>query len=106
MRLGAKTVAQVWERARVVDGLDSDQWRKDECGAWMRREHYAREDSEFGWRIVNVSAGGPDTTENLRPLHWRNAYDPALRRAKCVVTADRTGLPATARTVEPRNRDL
>lgn len=105
MRLEERTIAQVWEHARAVDGLDAGQWRRDECGAWMRREHYGREDSEFGWRIVNVSAGGADATENLRALHLRNAYDPALQRAKCAVTADRTALPATARIREPRNRD-
>ena len=105
MRVDDETIARVWQHARAFTELSADLWRKDECGAWMRREHYGREDSEFGWRIVNISAGGPDAPENLRPLHHRNAYDPALQRAKCAVTADQTSLPATARVLEPRNRD-
>jgi hypothetical protein len=97
-------VDRVWQHARVMTDLDPQTWRKDECGAWIRREHYGREDSDFGWKIVNVAAGAPDTVENLRPLQHANGYDRAERRACCKLTADQTDLPGTARTREPRNR--
>lgn len=99
-----ETIDQVWQHGRVMTDLDPALWRRDECGAWMRREHYGRESSEFGWRIVNVSLGGPDTAENLRPLQHANRYDRGERRAHCKVTADQTGSPAPARVREPSNR--
>jgi hypothetical protein len=99
-----ETIDKVWQHGRVMTDLDPALWRKDECGAWMRREHYGRESSEFGWKIVNVSIGGPDTADNLRPLQHANSYDRGERRAHRKVTADQTDLPATARVREPRNR--
>jgi hypothetical protein len=69
MPFNQEIVAQVWQHARVMTDFDPEGWRQDECGAWIRREHYGRGDSEYGWKIVNVSVGGPDTVENLRPLH-------------------------------------
>ena len=104
MTFSKETIEKVWLHARVMTDLDPVTWRQDECGAWIRREHYGREDSEFGWKIANVSAGGPDNAENLRPLHHANAYDRAGRRARCQFRADQTDLPGTARTREPRNR--
>jgi hypothetical protein len=83
-----------------------DQWREDECGAWIAREHYRDTGSNFGWMIVNVSAGGPDILENLRPLHHRNSYNIGSQYAQCHVTADRTGLPPFEHSFEPRNRDV
>jgi hypothetical protein len=104
MPFSKDVVDKVWPHARVMTDLDPQTWRKDECGAWIRREHYGREDSDFGWKIVNVAAGGSDTVENLRPLQHANRYDRAGQRALCKVTSDQTDLPATARTREPRNR--
>ena len=104
MPFSKETIEKVWLHARAATELDPEVWRKDECGAWIRREHYGREDSEFGWNIVNVSAGEPDALENLRPMHHANRYDRANRRARCKVKADQAGLPATGRVREPRNR--
>jgi hypothetical protein len=99
-----ETMDKVWQHGRVMTDLDPALWRKDECGAWMRREHYERPSSEFGWKIVNISIGGPDTVENLRPLQHANGYDRGEQHAHCKVTADQTDSPATARVREPRNR--
>ena len=104
MTFSRETIEKVWLHARVMTDLDPVTWRHDECGAWIRREHYGRTDSDFGWKIANVSAGGPDNAENLRPFQHANGYDRAGRRAHCKVTADQTDLPGTARTREPRNR--
>jgi hypothetical protein len=101
-----EVVAKVWQHARVMTDLDPETWRQDECGAWIRREHYAREDSEFGWRIVNVSVGGLDSVENLRPLQHANSYDRAGQRAHCKVRADQGNTQGASRVQEPRNRNV
>ena len=49
--------------------------RKDACGAWMRRDHHGRTDSEYGWEVDHVrpvAEGGSDHLANLQPLQWQN----------------------------------
>lgn len=99
-------VQKVWEKGRADQDRDADTWRKDECGAWLRREHYDNPVSEFGWKIVNVSAGGADDLENLRPFHRSNEYDRANERPHCHTTSDRQGVPPTAQVGKPGNRGL
>jgi len=104
MPFSGTLIQQVWEKARGMTEPSPELWRRDECGAWIRHEHYGNERSGFGWKILNVSAGGPDVLDNLRAFHHANGYDPANGRARCSVTADRTGVPVTGHLREPRNR--
>lgn len=97
-------IQKVWEKGRVAADRAAAQWRTDECGAWMHRAQYGKADSEYGWKILNVSAGGPDSVENLRPFHSANSFDVANRKAHCHVTADRAGLAPTQLVGTPRNR--
>ncbi|HEY5994543.1 MAG TPA: hypothetical protein VIU46_08090 [Gallionellaceae bacterium] len=106
MKFSAQLIQQVWEKGRASGGIDFNLWREDECGAWISREDYGRTDTDFGWHIVNVVPGAPDTPENLRPFHHRNGYDVANRKPRRHVTADRTGLATFERTFDPRNRNL
>jgi hypothetical protein len=106
MEYSEQLIQQVWEEARANADINADLWREDECGAWINRRHYDDTDSDFGWKIVNVSAGGPDTPENLRVFHHRNAYDTGGQHAKCHVTADRTGLATFEHTSQLRNRSV
>lgn len=106
MGYSEQIIQQVWERGRASGQIDSNEWREDECGAWMKRADYGRSDSDFGWRIVNVTPGAPDTLENLRPFNNANGYDRANHGAMCRFTADRTGLPVFEHTFDPRNRAL
>lgn len=99
-----EVIRQVWEKARGMTELSPELWRRDECGAWIRRDHYGQTRSDFGWKIENVSVGGPDTVENLRAFHHANSYDRAGRHARCRVTADQTDIPVTGHVREPRNR--
>lgn len=105
MAYNEQLIQQVWEKARASADINAELWREDECGAWINRRHYGDSVSDFGWKIVNVTAGGADTPENLRAFHHRNAYDPASGQAKCHVTADRTGLATFEHTFQPRNRE-
>lgn len=92
MTYSEKTVQQAWEKARAIPDKDPTTWRKDECGAWIKRGHYGNGKSEFGWRIENVSSGDPDTPENLRPLHWQNYVQRGVGQATCRVKAEPEGM--------------
>lgn len=106
MGYSEQLIQQVWEKGRANGDISRDLWREDECGAWISRPDFGKADSEFGWKIVNVTPGAPDTPENLRPFHQRNGYDLASHQAKRHVTADRTGLPTFERTFQPCNRKI
>ncbi len=93
----------VWQHGRAMPEADSSLWRQDACGAWMRRDHFGREDSEFGWKMERISAGSPDSPETLRPFHVRNHYDIANRRPHCRTAADRSDVPAEKYAHPPRN---
>jgi hypothetical protein len=97
-------IDKVWQHGRVVPEADDVLWREDACGAWMLRDHFGREDSEFGWKIEKISIGEGDTAEALRPFNVRNHYDIALGRTHCRVTADRSNVPAEKYARPPRNR--
>lgn len=104
MPLDEDTIQKVWEKGRAAADRPAAQWRTDECGAWMHRAQYGNSESEFGWKIQNVSAGGADIVENLRPFHYENDFDVANRGPHCRVTADRTGIAPSQLVGAPRNR--
>jgi hypothetical protein len=79
-------IQKVWEKGEDVSNNDPTVWRKDECGAWIGREHYADRKSQYGWEIGYISPGGPDVN-NLRPLQWENNGDTNDGRVKCNVVA-------------------
>ncbi len=106
MKFSEQLIQQVWEKGRASGEIDSNLWREDECGAWISQPDYGKADSDFGWHIVKVTPGGPDTVDNLRALHVANGYDVANGRPKRHVTADRTGLPVFEHTFQPRNRKV
>lgn len=106
MKYSEQLIQQVWEKGRASGDIDTGLWREDECGAWISRPDYGKTDSDFGWKIVKVAPGAPDTPENLRPFHHLNGYDVATHQAKRHVTADRTGLATFEHTFDPRNRKV
>lgn len=44
----------VWEKARTVEGLNPDMFRKDACGAWMSWDKYGMKDNLYGWEIDHI----------------------------------------------------
>ena len=106
MKYGKEIVEQVWENARAMPDKDPTEWRKDECGAWIKHEYYGSVTSEFGWKIERVSPGEVDDLANLRAFHRENSYDSSIGRPNCHVTADRENVHPTSIIDAPRNRRL
>jgi hypothetical protein len=106
MKLTEEIIAQVWERGRVMADSDASRWRQDACRAWICREHFGNERSNFGWKAENTLLGSPDDPANLRPFHWRNSCGHGGNGLQCRVKADREGVPAGEYVRPPRNRDI
>jgi hypothetical protein len=96
-------IQAIWEKARGIPDWDTTQWRKDQCGAWIQRQQYNNQHSDFGWLIQNVSPGGSHAQENLQPFHCKNSFDIANGKPHCKATADRIGLSPAQKVDEPRN---
>ncbi len=83
-------VWQVWSKAFPITAFDAPIWRKDECGAWIKRTDYGNKNSQYGWeidRIIPESDGGSDDISNLRPLQWENILRREDGSLECPITA-------------------
>jgi 5-methylcytosine-specific restriction endonuclease McrA len=83
------TISAVWNRGQAVAGNDSDVWRKDACGAFMKRSAYGDTTSKYGWEVDHVkpvAKGGGDELSNLQPLQWQNNRSKSDGPLACSVT--------------------
>ena len=65
----------VWNKGRVINGMNPNLFRKDPCGAIIAYNQYGQKFAAFGWEIDHVyhrGKGGEDNICNLGPMHWRN----------------------------------
>jgi hypothetical protein len=106
MQFSETVIEAVWEKAREIPGRYPADWRQDECGAWLHRHKYNNSDSEYGWKIDKIVAGGADEVDNLQAFHLSNGVDIADGQRRCRVSADRTGLVAGQRVHLPRNSSV
>jgi hypothetical protein len=83
-------IQRVWEKGTVVTNNDPKYWRQDECGAWIARTKYGRQQSPFGWEINYIhpqgEQGGQDLP-NLRPMQWKNNISKQVDDRVCVIKA-------------------
>ncbi len=97
-------IKSVWQYAWATSEADPSVWRQDMCGAWIRRDRFGHAGSGFGWKIENITSGGPNISENLRPFHVRNRFDVGSNTPHCRTTADRVYVPAGEYVSPSRNR--
>jgi hypothetical protein len=65
-------IEEVWEKGDMVVNYNPKIFRKDGCGAWIKKSDYGKRDSAYGWEIDHKDPYGPDDISNYRPLHWKN----------------------------------
>ncbi len=92
MNLTKDDLDKIWAKAEHC-GADNEKngYRKDQCGAWIKRSEYGNRNSHYGWEADHIKPaanGGSDAIGNLRPLHWENNAAKSDGRLVCVVKAN------------------
>ena len=86
-------ILKVWQKAEIDEYNVPNDFRKDQCGAWIGRTQYGNHDSAYGWEIEHIKSLSDDTSDdlsNLRPLHWKNNVSKQEGRPACPVTSSGT----------------
>lgn len=91
-----KEKREIWAKGTECPPNDPNEWRKDQCGAWMHYSEYGAPDqseshTSYKWQIDHIkpeSMGGADTVSNARPLQWFNNDSRQNGRLKKKVTSD------------------
>jgi len=87
-----KIIKDVWAKGEVVGSNNPDEYRKDECGAWMYFSHFNNRNSQYGWEIDHIEFVDHVASEdlsNLRPLQWQNNACKGSGELACIVTANK-----------------
>lgn len=75
MAYSSDEIEQIWQTARIVEGMDARMVRKDPCGAWIVRDKFGMADNEYGWEVDHIyprALGGDDNPQNLRAMNCAN----------------------------------
>jgi len=92
MPFNEKLIRDVWAKGQVVGSNNPDEYRKDECGAWMYFSHYSNRNSQYGWEIDHiefVDHVASKDLNNLRPLQWQNNTCKGSGELACIITANK-----------------
>ena len=86
-------ILKVWQKAEIDEYNVPNDFRKDQCGAWIERTQYGNHDSAYGWEIDHIKPQSDDSSSdlsNLRPLHWKNNVSKQEGSLACPVTSSGT----------------
>jgi hypothetical protein len=78
-------IERVWQKGRIVQGIEPGQFRQDSCGAWIARKEHGNRNNPYGWEIDHKNPNGPDGLPNLQPLQWENNVAKGDGPPRCVV---------------------
>lgn len=90
MSFSQKMIDDVWAKGTITNPGQENEWRKDQCGAWIKYGNYGDRNSPYGWEIDHItpeSKGGKSILSNLRPLHWKNNAGKSDGKLITVVTS-------------------
>ena len=83
-------IEEIWKKGTIVSGNKPNEFRKDQCGAWIARNQYGNRKSKYGWEIDHItpqSNNGGDENSNLRPLQWQNNMAKSDGRLVCAIVS-------------------
>lgn len=94
----------VFEKCRIIEGMDAKMWRLDSSGAIIKKTSYGRDDELYGWEIdhvipysilekYNVPEELRNDIANLRAMNWNNnvSKGDSYPKYKIVVTSEDEG---------------
>jgi hypothetical protein len=66
-------ILKVWQKGIIDEYNVPNDFRKDNCGAWIERIEYENINSPYGWHIdkKDKDLNAQDIT-NLYPMHYKN----------------------------------
>ena len=67
----------LWEKAETINGRDANVYRKDQCGALIKRDLYYKDTIplSMAWQVNYIKPeekGGKKKLQNLQALQWEN----------------------------------
>jgi hypothetical protein len=88
MTYAEDVILKVWQKGQIDEYNIPNNFRKDNCGAWIERTEYENANSPFGWYIdkINRDSGSEDIA-NLYPVHSKNNVRNQDGTINCKVTS-------------------
>ena len=84
----SKLLKKFGKKGKIINGVNPNVYRKDDCNAWIKRDEYGNREVDFGWEIDHITPNNDDSLLNLRPLQWQNNLDKSDGKLKCNVTSN------------------
>ena len=81
-------ILKVWQKGQIDEYNIPNNFRKDNCGAWIERIEYENVNSPFGWYIDKINRDlDSDDLVNLYPVHSKNSVRNHDGTINCKVTS-------------------